>query len=68
MKREVLYKYLGTNGTILSAVHLEDVYYVRYVRLTADKGKTLTNKDNYLTTMVTIPEQEEADWQEISNS
>ena len=29
MTKTVLYKYLGTNGTIVSPVHLEDVYYIR---------------------------------------
>ena len=43
MTREILYKYLGTNGVIESPVHLEDIYYVRINVLTADNGKILTN-------------------------
>nr|DAF58810.1 MAG TPA: hypothetical protein [Siphoviridae sp. ctxMM9] len=43
MIKEVLYRYQGTNGIITSPVHLEDVYYIRYLRLCADKGKILTN-------------------------
>ena len=39
MKKRVLYHYLGTNGTILSPVHLEDTYYVRKLELQADEGK-----------------------------
>jgi hypothetical protein len=39
MQKEILYQYLGTNGTILSPVHLEDIYYVRKVRITASKDK-----------------------------
>ena len=35
MTKEILYTYLGTNGTITSPVHLEDIYYTRKVRLTA---------------------------------
>ena len=49
MTKDILYQYLGTNGTILSPVHLEDIYYVRKVRLSADPGKMLTKnngKDN----------------------
>ena len=42
MTKKVLYLYLGTNGTILSPVHLEDTYYVRQVELMADEGKLLT--------------------------
>lgn len=45
MIKEVLYEYLGTNGTILSPVHLEDIYYIRKFKLRADDGKQLT-KDN----------------------
>ena len=43
MKKQVLYKYLGTNGVIESPVHLEDIYYVRINVLTADEGKILSN-------------------------
>ena len=45
MTKEVIYVYLGTNGTIQSPVHLEDVYYIRKCRLWADRDKVLT-KDN----------------------
>ena len=41
MKKQVLYKYLGTNGVIESPVHLEDIYYIRINVLTADEGKIL---------------------------
>lgn len=43
MTKEVLYKYLGTNGVIESPVHLEDIYYIRINVLTADEGKILSN-------------------------
>ena len=42
MIKTVLYEYLGTNGTILSPVHLEDIYYVRKYKLQADNLKRLT--------------------------
>ena len=29
MTQTTMYTYLGTNGTICSPVHLEDVYYIR---------------------------------------
>ena len=35
MIKTMLYEYLGTNGTILSPVHLEDIYYVRKYKLVA---------------------------------
>jgi len=29
MTKTAMYEYLGTNGTICSPVHLEDVYYIK---------------------------------------
>ena len=42
MKKEILYHYLGVNGTILSPVYLEGIYSVKKVKLTAESGKRLT--------------------------
>jgi hypothetical protein len=39
MTKTVMYEYLGTNGTICSPVHLEDIYYVRKLKLVADNGR-----------------------------
>ena len=47
MKKQILYRYLGTNGIIESPIHLEDVYYTRINVLTADLGKILTDGTNY---------------------
>lgn len=58
MKKEILYQYLGTNGTILSPVHLEDVYYVRKWKLTADDGKNLYKKDEKVGYTCIVPEDE----------
>ena len=65
MKKEVLYQYLGTNGTILSPVHLEDIYYIRKIKLTADSGKILINNKDERKYSIIIPEDEVQDWQEI---
>ena len=32
MKKVILYHYLGTNGTITSPIHLEDIYYIRKLK------------------------------------
>ena len=64
MTKQVIYKYLGTNGVIESPVHLEDIYYVRLVRLTADKGKILTDGIRQVLS-VKIPEEELENWSEI---
>ena len=64
MKKTVYYIYLGTNGTICSPVHLEDIYYIRQFLLVADDGKFLTNGDVKVKTIM-IPEDEINEWQEI---
>lgn len=65
MTQTVLYKYMGTNGTILSPIHLEDIYYVRYLQLTAASGKTLTKDRKKFSTVVTVPEEEAEQWIEV---
>lgn len=64
MTKEIFYLYLGTNGTILSPVHLEDTYYMRKIRLTADKGKILSKNGQNKCTTVLVPEEEVSDWSE----
>lgn len=64
MKRQVFYRYLGTNGVIESPVHLEDIYYVRIVLLTADKDKVLTDGVERKQS-VRVPEEEVGNWWEV---
>jgi hypothetical protein len=65
MTKEILYLYLGTNGSILSPVHLEDTYYVRRVRLVADDEKALT-KDGVNFVRSTIVAEDEVElWKEV---
>lgn len=65
MTTEVLYYYLGTNGSILSPIHLEDVYYTRRLKLTPDEGKLLTKDGVETYASKIIPEDELKDWYEI---
>lgn len=65
MTKEILYLYLGTNGTILSPVHLEDTYYVRKVRLSAGEGKLLTKNGLDKVQAIIVPEEEVQDWYEV---
>ena len=65
MMKEVLYTYLGTNGTITSKVHLEDVYYIRKARLTADIHKALTKDGVTLHYVVIVPEDDVVNWYEV---
>lgn len=65
MNRTLLYRYMGTNGVLTTPIHLEDIYYVRLVRLVADEGKILTNGTRQMQ-VITIPENEESQWNEAS--
>lgn len=64
MKKTTYYRYLGTNGVIESAIHLEDIYYVRLIHLTADDGKKLTD-GTQIVSSIRVPEDEVANWSEI---
>lgn len=65
MTKVPMYRYLGTNGTITSKVHLEDIYYVRMVALYADPDKKLTNGNGRLVSYALVPEDEVIQWKEI---
>lgn len=64
MTKTAYYTYLGTNGTITSPVHLEDIYYTIKYRLVADKGYVLTDGTRQVKT-VTVPENEVSKWKEV---
>ena len=64
MTRQVIYRYLGTNGIIDSPVHLEDIYYVRRIILQADAGKILTDGNRRLHS-ISVAEDEVDNWREI---
>lgn len=64
MTKQVLYRYLGTNGVIESPVHLEDIYYTRVNVLTADEGHILTNA-KVQKFSVRCSDEEVDTWQEI---
>ena len=66
MKKEILYTYLGTNGTITSPVHLEDIYYIRTFRLSAGRKKMLTKDGEHLFNSVTVAEDEVDLWREVN--
>ena len=65
MIKTILYEYLGTNGTVLTPVHLEDIYYVRKLKLQADNGKKLTKDGKNIVISIIIPEEELEEWQEV---
>lgn len=64
MTKTVLYTYFGTNGTITSAVHLEDIYYIRQTRLVADEGKVLTNGVRKVSSII-VADEDVDKWTEV---
>lgn len=64
MIKQVMYEYLGTNGTILTPIHLEDVYYVRKIKLIAESGKSLTDGKR-IEKSVLVQEEDVENWSEI---
>lgn len=65
MTKQVIYKYLGTNGVLETPIHLEDIFYVRMMRLVAAENKILSNGSRR-ERVVTVPENEVAEWTEIA--
>lgn len=65
MQKIALYTYLGTNGTITSPVHLEDIYYVKKYKLIADRNKQLTKDNKNFYEEVLISEDELDEWHEV---
>ena len=65
MTKIVMYVFLGTNGTFLSPIHLEDIYYVRKLQLLADNNKRLTKNGKDFVQSVVIPEDELDQWKEV---
>ena len=55
MTKVKLYVYLGTNGTIESPVHLEDIFYTTRYRLVADNDMALTKDGKNLVGSTSVP-------------
>ena len=64
MIKQIMYEYLGTNGSICSPVHLEDIYYIRKYKLIADDKKLLV-KGSRKEKSVLIPEDDLENWKEV---
>lgn len=65
MTKTIMYSYLGTNGTICSPVHLEDIYYTRKVRLVAAMNKLITKDGINLIRQIIVPEEDVNNWYEV---
>lgn len=64
MTKTILYTYFGTNGTITSEVHLEDIYFLRKTRLVAAPGKVLTNGVRKETCVI-VTDEDVDKWTEV---
>lgn len=65
MTTEILYTYLGTNGTVTTPVHLEGVPAMQKIRIKPDIGKKLTDGKTVVTDAVVVSESEVSKWKEI---
>lgn len=65
MKKTIIYTYLGTNGTISTPIHLEQIYSVKNYNLIADENKLLTKDGINTYGHVTVLEEELDQWYEI---
>lgn len=65
MIKTPMYTYLGTNGTITSPVHLEDIYFILKYRLEAAPSKYLTKDNINFVKRVTVPADEVDQWKEV---
>lgn len=65
MKKEILYTYLGLNGTITTPVQLEGIYSIRKVSLRAEDGMSLTKDGKTSVMSVVVPESEVDLWKEV---
>jgi hypothetical protein len=61
-----MYRYLGRNGTITTHSHLEQINPIPMIRLSAAKGKILTD-ENLKVYSVTVFEDEVNNWTEIED-
>lgn len=65
MIKEVTYTYLGTNGTLVTPIHLEGIYSVKRIHLRAERDMVLTKDNKKFFKTVTISELEEELWKEV---
>jgi len=67
MIKQVMYRYLGTNGTLETPIHLEGIYYTRFFNLFASSGKKLTDGTRYVSYARVNDEDELALWSEVDD-
>lgn len=68
MKKIKMYTYLGTNGTITTPVHLENIYSVVKYQLIAEDGYQLTKDNKTFVDRITVNSDEVELWHETPSS
>lgn len=66
MKQQIIYHYLGTNGSISSPVYLEGIYSVKTYMLMADEGKSLTKDNKHFYSTKEVNQTEIDEWYEVN--
>ena len=66
MTKEVLYRYMGTNGVLETPIHLEDIYYIRRINLVAGPNKLLSDGTRKVKS-VNVAEEEVERWFEVED-
>lgn len=64
MNQNIIYTYLGDNGTISTGVYLPGINSVVKYQLSAEEGMILTNGKTFAK-MIIVPEREVSNWREI---
>ena len=67
MQKQLMYRYIGVNGTIDTAIEIEDAPCIRLMVLQADKGQKLTKDGISFRNRVTVPEKEVNSWYEVQD-
>ena len=68
MTKQVMYRYLGTNGVLETPIHLEDIYYTRFFNLFADPGKKLTKDNKQFYSMMRVNDEADLElWHEVED-
>lgn len=65
MTKEILYTYLGTNGTVTTPIHLEGIPAMKKVRIKPAAGKKITDGVKASAEAIVVSEEEAANWREI---
>lgn len=66
MVTEKMYRYLGRNGTITTAIKLENIDPILMLQLKAEKGKILTNGIQKVYSVIVFADERD-EWTEIED-